>query len=310
MCLDGKMKIFFDNVNFNSSSGPNGFGKKLSFILERENEVFSSVDDFIKIKQKPDVQLSFIQATCRLAPIVQRLDGIYFNSEQDFNDLNLQIESTYQMAGAVIFQSEFNKKLTEKFFGKKENSFIIRNGTDLELISHIEPIKNEIIDNFDKVWCCASSWRPHKRLNENIRYFLEHGGERDCLVVAGENPDKMISDPRVFYAGHVSWVDLISIMKRSDYFLHLAWLDHCPNVVIDARASGCHIVCSSAGGTIEIAGKNSTIIIEDEWDFSPVKLYSPPSMDFSKKTKTDFESEIEIKQTAEKYLEVLKGVIS
>ena len=105
------MKIFFDNVNFNSSSGPNGFGKKLAFMIEKDNQVFSSVEDLIKIKEKPDVQLSFIQATCRLAPIVQRLDGIYFNSEQDFNSLNLPIESTYQMSSAVIFQSDLKKCL-------------------------------------------------------------------------------------------------------------------------------------------------------------------------------------------------------
>jgi glycosyltransferase involved in cell wall biosynthesis len=304
------VKILLDNVNFESTSGPNGFGKKLCEELSKNNTVYPSIQELINIEEKPDVQLSFIQANYKIAPIVQRLDGIYFNSEQDFNSLNFPIQSTYQVASSVIFQSEFNKTLTEKFFGTKENSFVIRNGTNLELISKVEPIKNDVIDSFEKVWSCASSWRPHKRLKDNIAYFLEHGSSNDCLIVAGENPDEIIPDPRIFYAGHLDWLSMVSLMKKSDYFVHLAWLDHCPNVVVDARASGCHIVCSSAGGTVEIAGKNSTIIQEDDWDFSPVKLYSPPVMDFSKKIKNDFESEIKIEETARSYIEVLEGVLS
>ena len=60
------------------------------------------------------------------------------------------------------------------------------------------------------------------------------------------------------------------------------WLDHCPNVVVDARASGCKIICSSAGGTREIAGTGATVIKEEEWDMKPVELYKPPKMNFDK----------------------------
>jgi glycosyltransferase involved in cell wall biosynthesis len=73
---------------------------------------------------------------------------------------------------------------------------------------------------------------------------------------------------------------LIALYKRSKYFVHLAWLDHCPNVVVDARASGCRIVCATAGGTKEIAGKNAIVLQEEEWNFEPLDLYSPPEIDF------------------------------
>ena len=86
------------------------------------------------------------------------------------------------------------------------------------------------------------------------------------------------------------------------------WLDHCPNVVVDARASGCKIICSSSGGTREIAGPEATLVVEDEWDFSPVKLYSPPSMDFSKISKNEYDTNISIERAASEYLEVFKGV--
>ena len=301
------MKVLIDNVNLDSNSGPNGFAGKLLKPLEN-----MGIDVSWKLDKNflPDVQLSFIMSHYKFAPIVQRLDGIYFNSKQDFESLNSPIKATYLDAESVIFQSNFNKTLTEKWFGKKESSFVIHNGTPLDEIEAISPIKHQLTDSFENVWCCASSWRPHKRLSENVRYFLEHSGENDCLIIAGENPDFKCEDPRVFYAGNLDWKTLISLFKRSKYFIHLSWLDHCPNVVVDARAAGCHIVCSSAGGTSEICGSNSTVIKEDDWDFSPVELYSPPPMDFSKIVKSKKDIDISIERAAEEYASVIAGVFN
>jgi len=300
------VNIFFENVNFESRSGPNSFGRKLrDQLVKNGHNIVHGMPQEI-----PDIQLSFIMSSIKISPMVQRLDGIYFNSEQDFNSLNSPIESTYLSSDAVIFQSEFNKELTFHYFGTKEHYQIIRNGTDIDLVQSIEPIDNKKLDGFNDVWCCASSWRPHKRLKENIRYFLETSPSDSCLVIAGNNPDVMISDSRVFYAGNLDWKTLISLFKRSSYFLHLSWLDHCPNVVIDARAAGCHVVCSSAGGTREIAGENSTIIIEDDWDFSPIALYKPPKMDFSNVSTGDDSHNINIRNVAETYLNFFNKVLS
>ena len=110
------MKVFFDNWNPNSNSGPNGFGKKLySNLKDREG-----VDPFWvgNYSEKPDIQLSFIQSQVASgAPIVQRLDGIYFNSDQDYEAFNRQIQETYKASKAVVFQSNFNKLLIENWFG-------------------------------------------------------------------------------------------------------------------------------------------------------------------------------------------------
>ena len=49
------MKIFFDNVNFGSQSGPNSFALKLANALSR-------LDHRVNQDLNPDVQLSFITA--------------------------------------------------------------------------------------------------------------------------------------------------------------------------------------------------------------------------------------------------------
>ena len=64
------MKIFFDNVDFRSSSGPNSFGSKLArAFIQMGHQV---------VDKEPDVQLSFISISRKLAPTILRLDGIYF----------------------------------------------------------------------------------------------------------------------------------------------------------------------------------------------------------------------------------------
>ena len=301
------MKIYFDNVNLNSSSGPNSFANRLSDELKRRSHNVSSIasGDFI-----PDVQLSFIMCQKKIAPLIQRLDGIYFNIDQDFKSLNKPIRETYDNSESVVFQTNFNRDLITKYFGNHWSYRVIRNGTDLNIINSIDPADNKVLDNFENVWSCASSWRPHKRLSENVRYFLETSSDKDCLVILGSDPDFTVKHPRVFYGGHLNWRDLISVYKRSDYFLHLAWLDHCPNVVVDARAAGCKIICSSSGGTKEIAGKDAVVIEEDDWDFSPVKLYRPPILDFSRSVKNQYDTDISINRAADEYLEVFNEVLN
>ena len=297
------MNIHIENVNLKSASGPNHFANKLIKYLEKINFRFD-------LSTSPDARICFIESPRQKfdnIPLIQRLDGIYFNNTQNYKHQNANIRRTYQNASHVIYQSEFNKRLTTKWFGEHANSTVIHNGADFEMISSIEPLQHSSIDKYEKIWACASHWRPHKRLTENIRYFLEHASPRDCLIVAGKTEERPVGDERIFYVGNIDVPKLISLYKRSDYLLHLAWLDHCPNVVVDARACGCQIICSSAGGTLEISGLDAIIIEEEDWDFSPIDLYNPPKLDFSKKIQNNFNIDLNMEKIALKYAMVLKG---
>jgi len=297
------MRLLLDNIDLSSRSGPNGFGLKLARALSYRGHQLVDRDE------RPDIQLSFIQQLCDAAPMVLRLDGIWFNLMHDWRAQNEPIRRAYDAAEAVIVQSEFDRRLVQHYFGARDDTYVIHNGTDIELIESIDAMSAPSLHDVEHVWSCAASWRPHKRLSENVRYFREHSGQRDCLVIAGANPDVTISDPRIFYAGDLDYETLASLYRASNYFLHLGWLDHCPNTVVDARAAGCHIICSSSGGTEEIAGLNSTVIEEDEWDFRPCRLYEPPQLDFSRKRQGRFESEIDISAVAKMYESVLMGVL-
>ena len=288
------MRICLENVNTGSSSGPNSFAKKLIPELSKLGCTFTS-------ELEADLYLCFIESRKQSStlPRIQRLDGIYFNTDQDYRSQNQNIKKTFLSSVGIIYQSNFNKNLINKYFGEHDNSVVIHNGADLETINLVNPMKNS---KYNKIWSCAAAWRPHKRLNENIRYFLEHKEENDLLIVAGKVPEnEKISESSVVYFGNLEQKQLYSLYKATTNFLHLAWLDHCPNVVADARASGCHIICSSEGGTKEIAGLDSTIIEEEPWDFRPTKLYNPPKLDFSRKIKSNYDSCYDMYNVAKKY---------
>ena len=302
------MKIFTHNFNPISNSGPNKFTRTLF------NQLIK--DDKVKISKQEEADVEFCliqQQVHKVKPMVLRLDGIWFNSDQDYNRQNAPIKFSYQNADAVVFQSNFNKKLTESWFGAHKNSHVIHNAADLDLIKAANlNYWNRKFGKGTEVWSCASSWRPHKRLNENIRYFLEFAPKDAILAIAGAlgmDDAKIIpNDKRIVILGDVDYMSLLSLYKRSSTFVHLAYLDHCPNVVVDAQATGCKIVCSSTGGTKEIVN-NGILVVEDEWDFTPIPLYKPPKLDFLNSVHIKTNNVNSFDNCVNKYFNIMKGLI-
>ena len=302
------MKVYIHNFNPTSNSGPNKFTRTLFNRMIKDNKVSLSN------QEEADVEFCLIQQQVhKVKPMVLRLDGIWFNSDQDYNRQNAPIKFSYQNADAVVFQSEFNKKLTEHWFGEHKNSHVIHNAADLDIIKAANSnFWNNKLGKDVEVWSCASSWRPHKRLDENIRYFLEFAPKDAIFVIAGalgmDDAKKIPNNKRIFLVGELDYMSLLALYRRSSTFIHLAYLDHCPNVVVDAQAAGCKIICSSTGGTKEIVN-NGIIVHEKKWDLSPIRLYEPPKIKWDNIENKSIKIRYDIKACSEKYLDVMKGVL-
>mgnify|MGYP003656967681 CR=1 FL=1 len=311
------MKVFAHNFNPNSNSGPNKFTRSL-FEALKNKKGFSLCS-----QAESDVEFCLIQqSTNKKKPMLLRLDGIYFNSEQDFNQKNAPIRFAYENADAVVFQSNFNKQLTERWFGEHRNSHVIHNAY------FGETVKDSIFQKAfpgKEIWSCASAWRPHKRLLENIKYYIKHGPENSVFVVAGdttststgitENETYQISQlsvpesKAVIFFGNLEYSVLRQLYDASTTFIHLAYLDHCPNVVVDAHAHGCKIVCASSGGTKEVSWSSRK---DRPWDFSPIPLYNPPKLNLEDIIENHISNTPTIKRLAaeclNKYEKVLKEI--
>ena len=126
--------------------------------------------------------------------------------------------------------------------------------------------------------------------------------------------DKEVGDRKIIMLGSVDYHTLRQLYDASSTFVHLAYLDHCPNVVVDAYAHDCQIVCSNSGGTQEI-GEGFTVICEKEeapWDFSPIELYKPPEINFRRvdNSKGENNAKESTEKCLKKYEEVFKSFLT
>ena len=302
------MNILLDNVNVFSKSGPNHFGTKLIKYFDRLGHRC-----MLPPQEGADIKLSFIETRqiIKTEPMVLRLDGIYFDPDQNYELRNGNIIRSYKQADGVIFQSEFNRDISFKYFGEHPNYTVINNGADMEYMNEIKPLNHPKLDDFETVWCTAATWRRWKRLKENLRYFLEHSGPKDCLVVAGhvDVKDAVIHD-RIFFVGDIDVQSLYALYKRSKYLIHLARYDSCPNVVVDARAAGCQVICSSIAGTKEIAGPDAIVIYEEPWDYSPVSTIDLPEISFDKVLTNGYNTNIDMVDVSKRYEQFLQETLN
>jgi glycosyltransferase involved in cell wall biosynthesis len=258
------------------------------------------------------------------AKVVQRLDGIWFKPEQ-FVTHNVGIKRLYDTADHVIWQSEFDKNMTVHHWGERRGS-IIRNGIDL---TRRQPFDRS--HPFDvPTFVSSASWHPQKRLISNVKLF-DHikssisGYERSKLLVMGDVFERDFAPVRsyfgsarcpdlhesVFFLGKVDHETCLKIYASAAWMLHLAWLDHCPNVVVEALSQGCPVICTSAGGTKELVRTRGLVLDDEEYRCQLLDYDSPPELDFSNvrelpdmRDKFDV-SDLDIERVADDYVKVL-----
>jgi glycosyltransferase involved in cell wall biosynthesis len=311
------MKIHFDNTNVQAKTGPNTFASRLARALFEAGHIVQFDC------QGADLSLVFIEPSgAPLAKkVVQRLDGIWFKPNE-FHTKNRNIENLYRKADFVIWQSDFDRSMILKWWGipGRGNGRVIHNGIDTTPVEKITiPELAKIRQSYDQVFVCSSNWHPQKRLKANLQLF-DHLRKtqvaNSCLFVLGNNPDVITTDPHVFYAGSQPFEVYSQIFAVSNWMLHLAWADHCPNVVIESLSQGTPVMCSSIGGTKELVGKFGLILNEQEYNFELADYDNPPNIDVNqvvglpKKEALQSHADIDIKNVVKHYIDVFQSVLS
>lgn len=311
------MRIHFSNVNFSSSSGPNSFGSRLAHELVRMGH------DVVKADEQHDVFLAFIEAASQPHPgakTVLRLDGIWFRPDQ-FETHNRGIRDCYFAFDHVVMQSEFDKRMVEHHFGERADSTVIRNG----ILVHPKAHRALASDHLNFV--CAASWHPQKRLVENIRLFqhirkqLKEQGKKATLYVLGKNAHTGIDQldfktemQDVVVWGQIDHSRCLALYSICDYMIHLGWLDHCPNVVVEALSVGCPVICTDSGGTPELVREHGGIVIPEttQYNYELLDYDKPYKLDWKDFTLPSEPGRVDanglhIRKVAERYLEVFNG---
>ena len=304
------MKIHFSNVNFSSTSGPNTFASRLAKELVSMGQSLVNHDDHC------DAFLAFIEPAtvprkgCRF---VHRLDGIWFKPEQ-FETHNKLIRHAYDTADHIIWQSEFDMKMSEFHWGSRIGT-VVHNGMEISKVCVTEFYVKQIRKKYDKMFVCSASWHRQKRLKENTGLFLlfKQRHPSSCLVVMGPHPDYVIDHPDIYYTGVLTHELCLQFYSVADWMIHLAWLDHCPNVVVEALAQQCPVICTDSGGTQEIVKKNGVILPESiQYNYELTDYDEPYKLALElfdlPQVKVD-SSYLDIKKVAQKYLNIFSGEV-
>jgi glycosyltransferase involved in cell wall biosynthesis len=266
-----------------STSGPNSFAKRLAMgIIESGHEVE------LYDGKNADISIVFIEPSGRplAKKVVQRLDGIWF-SPQEFETKNSSIKTLYKNANGVIWQSEFDKGMTTKWWGMPQAGTVIRNGINAPEITkfQIAPLE-QIRQQYEMLFVCSANWHPQKRLIANIELYrhLRKFYSSAALIVLGSNATK-VADPHIFYAGSQPHEVCLEIFSAANWMLHLAWLDHCPNTVVEALSQKTPIICSEHGGTKELVQGYGLVLKENlDYNFELTDYDNPPFIDFNQIT--------------------------
>ncbi len=224
-------------------------------------------------------------------PYVVRIDGIFFDKNETLGnntEKNKPIFEAIKNANGIIFQSEFDKKLVELFYGKiNKDNIIINNGAEVNT-KNISYRKGLNLPD-KRIILCSSYWRKHKRLDSIVEVInnLNITENNYHLVILGNNADSFVKNDNknITVIGHIEPENLYKYYKSSDLYIHIPWIDHCPNTLVEAIANSTPVVTSNQGGTKELVEiTNAGIVSECDKEIKLgeyVDLYNPPEPDIN-----------------------------
>lgn len=299
-----------------SGGGPKTFIRRLMNYLE-------STDQIRLVDTKEDVYFTSVWIEngeiSKKSKVIFRSASCYYDrARQKTFKLNKRIKNSFSHADHVVYQSNFGMKLLRNVLNApKKNYTIIHNGFDESLFSNIEPAR---IKHYKKVFVANAIWDSYKRLELLVSCFIKAKIEGSCLVVLGPTTFKTKAE-NVIMVGSAAFETVASYLKAAHYFVHLSYVEICPNAVIEAIRFGKPVLCNNIGGTPEVVQDSGIICqCDDEFIFRR-RLVNINKVDYDKIVSgfhdvigKNFElkdrNDLTMKYCAEKYMNVFTGVLS
>lgn len=212
-------------------------------------------------------QKSFKKIKSHKIPIILNQNGVFYKGwyPKGWREKNIEMSTAYHIADYVFWQSEFSKSTADIFLGKRQGpGEILFNAVDLNIF---KPKKQNLIltskVNFlimgkfssDKYYAIEPALIALKNnLLLGYNFHLSIAGYMDSALKKKtiELIDKLGIKSSVNLIGQYNQVEAPLIYRNSHVLIHLKYLDPCPNVVIEAMASGLPVIYSDSGGTAEL----------------------------------------------------------
>ena len=184
----------------------------------------------------------------------------------------------------IIFQSEFSRRLTQRFVTETQSGKLIYNGIDLDEFNP-HGVRDVIAGNQSVKLLASHSFRPHHRLHDVMR-ILSHLRYKEPqksfhLYIMGGDDGKSFDYARQMarqekleeghdytFLGKRNYAELPQVYRSCDLMLNLSYWDTCPNVVIEAMACGLPVVGPKYGGVEELVRRDGGILVPEDIPFT------------------------------------------
>ena len=169
--------------------------------------------------------------------------------------MNVRLRRVLERAAHVVYQSAFCKLAADRYLGEPRAGWeILHNAVDTTVFTPApEPPPG------GPVLLLGGDQTASYRLETALRTLALLPDAR--LLVTGtvfesgrQLADELGLSARVLFTGRFAQREAPSIYRRAHLLLHPKVNDPCPNVVLEALASGLPVVHSESGGTPELVG--------------------------------------------------------
>jgi len=272
------MLLRLTNSHGSWSSAQTGKGFFVSRLIPALQEIGVEVTQSLDKQVDIDMHIGkFVYKPKNCKKVILRLGPAHVDKNQDYKKLNERKAEALKKCDAVIYQSEFGKKMCDAFLGKKERWAIIGNGARSSDYLDVKKAHSLFRKN---ILASTRTWTKQKRLKEIIKSFKLACIGDCCLWIAGDAKglEKKYDDDSIKFLGSIDQRRLSRYYRMCDVMVSIVYLDCCPNAVAEAICAGLPVITTDFGGTHEMVRGVMSTIKDTPWDFKAIDLNKPPKI--------------------------------
>lgn len=160
------------------------------------------------------------------------------------------------LADVTIYQSEYGRRMTHV-----ERSIIHQDGPVVHNPVDVERFRPDgetvPLAGRHRIAHVTFSTNSRKGAADLYRVALAHPDLDFHLVGKYENPPLA---PNIHLAGHLTWDHLPAVLRSCHYMVIFSEKETCPNVVLEAMASGLPVLYKDSGGIAELVEKTGAAV--------------------------------------------------
>ena len=197
--------------------------------------------------------------------VVQRVDGA--GKDYGRTDLSDAMQhAVNSLADFTIFQSEYSRTSTrESYHVITQDGPVIYNPVDADCFT---PEGEKLLPQGDKPRFMTAIWSPNRRKGAwRLPILARENPDFEFVFIGNAEFENIPANLVIFEA--MEHDELPDMLRSADVFLNLSENDPCPNIVIEAMASGLPVLYNPGGGTPELVGESGGLPVPVNSAFRP-----------------------------------------